>query len=97
MDRIEEILALLGKIEIEKAMLMAEYKYWQRIAYHNVLAQLFFIQCQLIDLKKADHVQECSLVYEHLLACRAKLDKQLIDLESLPNNIMNQEEKEDNG
>jgi hypothetical protein len=49
----------------------------ERIAYHNVLTQLFCVQCQLIDLRKAGHIEECSLVYEYLLDKRAKLDKQL--------------------
>jgi|688.fasta_scaffold2365146_1 hypothetical protein len=62
----------------------------ERIAYYNVLTQLFRVQCQLIDLRKAGHIEKCSLVYEYLLDKRAKLDKQLIDLESLPNKIMNQ-------
>jgi hypothetical protein len=53
----------------------------ERIAYHNVLAQLFRVQCQLIDLRKAGHIEECSLVYEYLLDKRAKLDKQLADLD----------------
>jgi hypothetical protein len=53
----------------------------ERIAYHNVLAQLFRVQCQLIDLQKAGHIEECSLVYEYLLDKRAKLDKQLADLD----------------
>jgi hypothetical protein len=52
----------------------------ERIAYHNVLTQLFCIQCQLIDLRKADHIEKCSLVYEYLLDKRAKLDKQLADI-----------------
>ena len=45
----------------------------ERIAYH----ELFCVQCQLIDLRKAGHIEECSLVYEYLLDKRAKLDKQL--------------------
>jgi hypothetical protein len=53
----------------------------ERIAYHNVLTQLFCVQCQLIDLRKAGHIEECSLVYEYLLDKRAKLDKQLADLD----------------
>jgi hypothetical protein len=53
----------------------------ERIAYYNVLTQLFCIQCQLIDLRKAGHIEECSLVYEYLLDKRAKLDKQLADLD----------------
>ena len=53
----------------------------ERIAYHNVLTQLFCVQCQLIDLRKAEHIKECSLVYEYLLDKRAKLDKQLADLD----------------
>ena len=86
MDRIQEILSLLGKIEIEKAILdqkkselMAEYEHHKRIAYHNLLTQLFRVQCQLIDLRKAD--EKCSLVYDVLLDKRAKLDKQLADLD----------------
>jgi hypothetical protein len=86
MDRIQEILSLLGKIEIEKAILdqkkselMAEYEHHKRIAYHNVNIQLFCVQCQLIDLRKAD--EKCSLVYDVLLDKRAKLDKQLADLD----------------
>ena len=53
----------------------------ERIAYHNALTQLFCVQCQLIDLRKAGHIEECSLVYEYLLDKRAKLDKQLADLD----------------
>ena len=49
----------------------------ERIAY---LTQLFRVQCQLIDLRKAGHIEECSLVYEYLLDKRAKLDKQLADI-----------------
>jgi len=51
----------------------------KRIAYHNVLTQLFRVQCQLIDLRKAD--EKCSLVYDVLLDKRAKLGKQLADLD----------------
>jgi hypothetical protein len=62
---------------------MAEYKHHKehhkRIAYHNVNIQLFRVQCQLIDLRKAD--EKCSLVYDVLLDKRAKLDKQLADLD----------------
>jgi hypothetical protein len=53
----------------------------ERIAYHNVLTQLFCVQCQLIDLRKAGHIEEYSLLYEYLLDKRAKLDKQLADLD----------------
>jgi hypothetical protein len=60
----------------------------ERIAY--LLNELFRVRCQLIDLRKAEHIKECSLVYEYLLDKRTKLDKQLADLESLPNKIMNQ-------
>lgn len=53
----------------------------ERIAYHNVLTQLFRVQCQLIDLRKAGHIEKSSLVYEDLLEKRAKLDQQLADLD----------------
>ena len=29
----------------------------ERIAYHNVSTQLFRVQCQLIDLRKAGHIE----------------------------------------
>jgi septal ring factor EnvC (AmiA/AmiB activator) len=51
----------------------------KRIAYHNVLTQLFRVQCQLIDLRKAD--EKWLLVYDVLLDKRAELDKQLADLD----------------
>jgi DNA-binding transcriptional MerR regulator len=79
MDRIQEILSLLGKLDQEKSELMAEYEHIKRTKYHDVNIQLFCVQCQLIDLRKAD--EKCSLVYDFLLDERAKLDKQLADLD----------------
>ena len=51
----------------------------ERIAYYSTLEQLFRVQCQLIDIRKAG--EKCSLVYEVLLDKRAKLDQQLADLD----------------
>ena len=53
----------------------------ERIAYYSTLEQLFRVQCQLIDLRKAGHIEKASLVYEDLLDKRAKLDQQLADLD----------------
>ena len=53
----------------------------KKIAVHTVLTKLFHVQCQLIDLRKAGHIEKASLVYEDLLEKRAKLDQQLADLD----------------